>query len=265
MLGSLTKFLNMISIGVSGNQFKTSHMANSSNSNRPDIWLIAASTVALIAIVAFLIIGLPTIVKRGGQFLASVGLIFNPILNNEENTTPAPNKTATTTETNDAENTTTPGTSPGDLSQGEESSKTYPLPGGQGYVAENQNGHPDLIPLVRAIGIVDSNNAFTSTSTIHQGQRGAVQFAVTNIGDKSSGEWIFAAVLPTYPSFTFNSEVQRSLRPGERVEYTLGFDSAQGDASGLGTITINVNPSRTVNESNYNNDIIRATIQVANP
>ena len=138
-------------------------------------------------------------------------------------------------------------------------SGVYPLPGGN--TSGPYYGLADLIPLVRAVGYIDpSTNTFVATTSVRAGQRAAIQFAVQNVGTNISGRWTFNAVLPTYAADVFYSQEQQELRPGDRIEYTLGFDSI--NPSGDGRFTININPTRTSPESNYDNDIIRTNFIV---
>lgn len=57
------------------------------------------------------------------------------------------------------------------------------------------------------------------------GGRYYAQFSIQNTGTnvKPAG-WTFSALLPTHPSYTFVSEAQRKLYPGDEIVYTLGFD-----------------------------------------
>ncbi len=92
------------------------------------------------------------------------------------------------------------------------------------YPVSNPNGYSDLEVTFLGVGTL-SGNRFTKRSYLEEGERGALQFAVRNVGTKTSSEWYFSAELPTDPSFTFSSSRQDGLRPNERQIITLQFDN----------------------------------------
>ena len=163
--------------------------------------------------------------------------------------------------------TVTPGESPrqgtggGNITTGPRQDNVYPIGGGNTGVPHGSGNKPDLQVTIISTGIVDrTTNAYSVVSPIRTSDRGAVRFSVENVGGVSSGSWTFAAVLPTIPLFTFNSESQRPLNPGDRIEFTLGFDSAE-----LGTnkrLVINADPTQSVNEGNEDNNIKETFIAV---
>ena len=120
----------------------------------------------------------------------------------------------------------------------------------------------DLAVRVIEIGVVDrETGTFTASSTPMRGNRIAVRFAVENKGTKVSPQWSFNAVLPTLPSYVYVAPMQQELGPGDRIEYTIGFDTFQTN-SDSGDIVINVDPTGRVNEPNKENNIIRYTVTV---
>lgn len=122
------------------------------------------------------------------------------------------------------------------------------------------NGYVDLVARVIEVGVVDSSGAFTASSSPSRFSRVAVRFAIENVGTKTSREFTFSSVLPTYPPYTYFSTSQPVLNPGDRIEYTIGFDATK-DASSVEFI-VNVDPTGTVNEKNKDNNIMRYTIYV---
>ena len=142
---------------------------------------------------------------------------------------------------------------------GAEENKTYVI--GSGRVPHSADTRPDLAVVILAVGTANrTTNEFTATSSIRYSDRGAVRFSVENIGGKASGPWLFAAVLPTVPLYTFNSEPQRSLNPGDHIEFTLGFDSI--DKNGAGKIIVNADPGNSVSETTEENNIVSANFVV---
>ena len=143
---------------------------------------------------------------------------------------------------------------------GTPTSVTYPGAITGGAAASNPNGYVDLVPTVIEVGIVDkTTGAFSASSTPSRSQRVAVRFSVQNIGTKTSPQFDFAAVLPTLPGHIFNSPFQQELAPGDRIEFTVGFDSFD-PAKPDGIIIINVDPSGRFNERVKDNNIVKYTI-----
>lgn len=145
---------------------------------------------------------------------------------------------------------------------GQSTSNTYPITGT--VAVSNPNGFVDLTARVIEVGVVDkTTGAFTASSTpqrVPQNARVAVRFAIENNGTKTSPEFAFNAVLPTYPAHVFSSPMQQALGPGDRIEFTLGFDQFI-DAT-QGEVTINIDPTGRINEPNKVNNIIKYTVVV---
>jgi hypothetical protein len=130
-----------------------------------------------------------------------------------------------------------------------------------GPTASDPNGQTDLTARVIEIGVVDkTTGAFTASSTPSRTSRVGVRFVVENVGTRRSPQWDFNAVLPTLPAHIFSSGTQQELGPGDRIEFTIGFDSFI-DAS-EGDLVINVDPTGRINERNKTNNIVRYTITV---
>jgi subtilase family serine protease len=105
----------------------------------------------------------------------------------------------------------------------------------------------------------DNTDTFISSATVPSGYNAAVKFTVRNAGTNVSGNWVFNANLPTNSSYTYNSNSQQSLRPGERIDFTLGFDRAQ---NGVRTITVTVDPNNQISESSEGNNSAAHVISV---
>ncbi|MEK7613506.1 MAG: CARDB domain-containing protein [Patescibacteria group bacterium] len=140
--------------------------------------------------------------------------------------------------------------------KGPETSGVYEI--ANGPVASNPNGPTDLVARIIELGVVDkTTGAFTASSTPNRStitHRVAVRFAVENVGTRTSPQWTFNAVLPTFPSHIFSSPMQQALGPGDRIEFTIGFDSLAD--TNEGTLVINVDPSNRINEANKINNIL---------
>jgi len=163
---------------------------------------------------------------------------------------------------------TTPAPKPATPTKGPETSATFPVSNSNiaVVIASNPNGYTDLTARILELGVVDKTTGiFTASSSPMRnppGARIAVRFAVENLGTKRSPQFDFTAVLPTFPSYFFTSPMQQELSPGDRIEFTLGFDTF--DQSGKGTFVINVDPSSRVNEPHKNNNILHYDIIVSN-
>ncbi len=141
-------------------------------------------------------------------------------------------------------------------------SGTYVITGGTNTTASNPYGRVDLSARITEIGVIDPiTNVFTNTGVVHRGQRAAVRFVVENLGDKTSPYWNFNAVLPTLPYYIFSSDMQQPLNPGDRIEFTLGFDSADPSVNDS-QFVVNVDPSSAIPESTKVNNIARVTLQI---
>ena len=86
-------------------------------------------------------------------------------------------------------------------------------------------------------------------------------FTVSNIGGRPSGVWSFTYTIPTNGVEVLNGGSQISLRPGERLQYTINLNNINTNG---GVVTININPTRSISESNYSNNIASANIGSAN-
>ncbi len=129
--------------------------------------------------------------------------------------------------------------------------------------ASDPNGRPDLSVTIIQTGTIDSaTNVFVPVGSIKQGGKGAVRFSVENLGTKTIESWNFNAVLPTYPMYIFSSNMQPALGPGDKIEYTLGFDMADANATN-GILTVNADPANRIwNEVTKNNNIARSSFTI---
>ena len=145
---------------------------------------------------------------------------------------------------------------------GERTEKTYVI--GEEPKPLPAYGKADLTPKILEVGVIDKiTNVFTATATtsLRASDRIAVRFEVENLGTASSGHWQFSAVLPTFPMHIFESEGQQSLAPGDRIEYTIGFDNVEPDVDGR--FVINVDPTSSLPEASESNNIATTTIRAS--
>lgn len=121
-------------------------------------------------------------------------------------------------------------------------------------------GKVDLAPKIIEVGVIDKvTNAFTATTALKVSDRIAIRFEVENLGTLDSGHWQFNAVLPTYPMYIFESEGQQPLGPGDKIEFTIGFDNVEPDVDGR--FVINVDPTSSIPEASETNNIATTTIR----
>ena len=124
------------------------------------------------------------------------------------------------------------------------------------------NGYVDLSVEILETGVLESRgDRFVSTGrNLDQDERGGVRFVVRNLGTKTAEDWVFEAKLPTRPAFTYKSKSQPDLGPGDRIEFTLGFDRLT--RSDDGKITVEVDPRDSLNESNRSNNQTSVTVNI---
>lgn len=158
---------------------------------------------------------------------------------------------------------TTPKPKP--VTPGTQTTGTYPITG-TGPGVSNPNGFVDLTARVIETGTIDKDTGvFTANAAPDRnpvGARVAVRFAIENVGTKTSPQFTFNAMLPTLPPYTFFSDSQVALAPGDRIEFTIGFDSFQ--KNGPGEFIINVDPTGGINEKNKTNNVVHYTVNVVN-
>jgi hypothetical protein len=111
-----------------------------------------------------------------------------------------------------------------------------------------------------SFGILDSaTRGFVPQSVVRASDTIAIRFEVANIGTKTSGAWTFKAELPTNARDTFQSVVQQSLNPGDRIVYTLSFNDVRANG---GIFTITADPDNRVPESSSANNGIAYTVRI---
>lgn len=134
-----------------------------------------------------------------------------------------------------------------------------PVPG---TGTQNYYGLPDLVVESVVTGYLNNSDtsSFRSSNEVPDGKRGAVKFTVINRGTNVSGRFEFEVKLPTTRGYTYNSRSQQSLRPGERIEYVLGFDQTREGEDR--TISIEVDQDNEIEESNERNNDRSVTVDI---
>lgn len=128
-------------------------------------------------------------------------------------------------------------------------------------VGSNPNGNIDLTATILETGYINKETlAFVAAKEVKPDQRAAIRFEIVNLGSKRASDWTFAAVLPTFPGYIFQSNTQQALEPGDRVQFTLGFDSIIKKTEN--EFVINVDPLGSVQETNKTNNIIKGKMYV---
>lgn len=128
-----------------------------------------------------------------------------------------------------------------------------------GIRRSDPNGYVDLRVRALEAGTVDVNGTFTPNPTPSQRSRVAVRFVVDNIGTKTSPQFSFNALLPTYPQRNFASPTEQGLQPGEITEFVIGFDGFDAYNSN-NMVSITVDPSNLISESDKSNNTINYTV-----
>ena len=125
----------------------------------------------------------------------------------------------------------------------------------------NYYGLADLVTTITGVGYLRTNgdtNSFIAASTVPSGYQGAVRFVIANRGTNVSPSWDFRASLPgAGNSSDYRSDSQRSLKPGDSIVFTMGFDST---TRGSDTVRIEADSSDRISESNESNNVATQTI-----
>lgn len=160
-------------------------------------------TIAVVGLVAVLLLGAWGIILIAfnlpnlfGTLGASVGSLFT-----QEQVEQQPTQTTTTQQTTPATTNTNTATS---------------KPTNTQYTASNTYtalyGSADLA--VRILSVMPA------------GSRTNVQFEIQNVGSNvTPSNWSFEAELPANPTYTYQSIGQQALYPGDKIVYTIGFDT----------------------------------------
>ena len=213
----------------------------------------------------------PTVVGRLGSAAVYLGSAFTPSPEPSLSVVPTASSTiisfgeaSSSISTSASSTTSKPATSapsrPAQTTAGEKTSGTYQI--GGTAVTNALSGLPDLVATIDATGYLTttSTDSFVATSTVPFGTRPAVKFTIKNIGTNATGQWRFSASIPTQSAYTYQSQLQQSLLPGESIEYTLGFDQAIAGSNKM--ISVTANFDRTIGESNTNNNGASAQLTI---
>ena len=250
-------------------------MTTTTTINRNPRRAAAISALALVGFITLIALGImlaiysarfvPAAVSRVGSAAVQLSQIFVPAPKSDLTVVPQlPFEESTTTATStivtspllNGQGTDT--TVPAATTPGQQTSNTYPVGGASNAPLYGQS---DLAVTITQVGYlsVDNTDSFIASSNVPSGFNAAVKFSVRNTGTNATGGWSFNAVLPTSSSYTFNSDQQKSLLPGEHIDYTLGFDRTQ---SGARTITITVDQNNQISESSEANNSAAQVIQI---
>ena len=115
---------------------------------------------------------------------------------------------------------------------------TYAIP------TSNPNGTTDLVVSFLSVGRLSNAGKFTSTSRLEAGETGAFQFAVHNIGNRTSQTWTYKAELPDGTTYTSNTE--KALLPNERAVITIGFPALRETAR-TAKLSVTISTDRDTN------------------
>lgn len=116
---------------------------------------------------------------------------------------------------------------------------TYKVP------VSDPNGVADLQVSFIGVGRMTAEGRFASAAALERNQPSAVQFAVKNIGTKTSADWSFRVELPG--GITFNSKVQQPLKPSETATLTVAFTPDARGSRPLGVIIVGGNDTNAAN------------------
>jgi len=120
-------------------------------------------------------------------------------------------------------------------------------------------GKPDLVIRNITMGVIDPmTGAFITKNVFGSYETVSYKFDVANRGAGRSGQWSFTANLPTRGTPTaYQSPVQNPLGVGDHIEFTLNFS-----APASGSVSIQVDPSGAIAETNESNNVLNEYISV---
>jgi CARDB len=203
----------------------------------------------------------PEMVNGAGEAAVYLGSLFIP--NHKSGISVVPATTASTTISFGTDSTSTPATSTSHkhivTTAGTETDGVYQI---SGTAAPVLSGRPDLIVNIDATGYLATSSAgsFIAASTIPEGVRPAVSFTIKNIGTNASGAWRFSVSVPTQIPYTYQSQPQQSLNPGDSIDYVIGFD--QSNTGTNEAVSIIANFDNAITESNTNNNSASAEMTI---
>lgn len=111
------------------------------------------------------------------------------------------------------------------------------------------NGTTNLRVSYLGVGELDSNHKFTPRASLDNHTTGAIRFAVTNTGTRTSDTWTYEATLPNGQEYTSSRE--RGLKPNETATLTLGFRTGGTD----GNYPFNIEIETTRDTNHNDNDL----------
>lgn len=238
----------------------------------------AQSALAIVGFIALILIGIglaiyaaryvPVALNRLGTGAVSLSSIFTPaeedaadepVVMLSETTVPF-EPVATTTDSVDA----TPTYTAPAATVTRTNTVTYTQPVPVVVPPQAPYGRADLAVEITAVGYCSSDrvSSFRRANEVPDGENGGIQFQVRNIGTNTSGSWDFEYDLPTSPALSRTVSNQRTLGPGDRVDYTLCFTEPRSGNNR--TVRIDVDSGREVTESNENNNADSAQVDIEN-
>ena len=150
---------------------------------------------------------------------------------------------------------------------GEKTERYYKIDESENYIQNGTRvakiGNADLSVKILAVGKMDqSTNRFSESNSLRSTDRIGIKFTVTNSGTEAISGWQFITALPILPPFTFVSEKQQNLLPGEHIEYTIAFDNVAKINGNI--ISVTVDPDYEIAEKTRSNNVASVTINGIN-
>lgn len=229
--------------------------------------LAIAGFVALVAAGIWLAIYstrfVPTAVNGVGAAAVYLGSVLTPTDDASISVAPTTQTTISFGNESSAPTTITTPISPNQIiaqTAGEKTSGAYQI--GGPTTTNVLSGLPDFVVSIGAAGYLTavSADSFVVSSTVPSGSRPAIKFTIKNIGANRSGGWRFSASIPTQTAYIYQSPLQQSLNPGDRIDYTLGFDQPIAGADKI--ISVIANFDNSVGESNMDNNSASAKLTI---
>lgn len=120
----------------------------------------------------------------------------------------------------------------------------------------------DLSVRVLSLGYIDgTTGTFVAAQSVHSSQIAAIRFQIENVGTAATGkQWRFRASLPTETPFTYQSDLQPRLEPGDGLTYTLRFNQLK---SGTSQLSIYADSDNVITEKSEVNNLAQYNVTVS--
>ncbi len=197
----------------------------------------AGIVLGVLALLWFTFKVIPAVFSNGSNFVAtSLSSTFIP---DDKKATTTEKKTETKTDTTKTETT-----------------EKKPV-----YIAPSYYGNPDLEVRLIATGVIDpATKRFIETSYSGSADSAAIKFEVKNVGTNVSGAWNLRLNMPSRTTPLYDSGLQMSIKPGDRIQYVVSFEFPTAQGTNMAYIT--ADPFNAVPEISEGNNSLTVPLRI---